>query len=49
MPAGFMRLSYDIAGNIQNHKNMLRIQVVRGLIDRNGGTIGNRFHSTVKY
>ena len=35
MSAEFMMLSHDIAGNIQNHKSMLRKQVVRGLIDRN--------------
>jgi hypothetical protein len=34
MSAEFMMLSHVIAGNIQNHKNMLRIQVVKGLIDR---------------
>jgi len=33
MSAEFMMLSHGIAGNIQNHKSMLRRQVVRGLID----------------
>ncbi len=31
-----MMLSHGIAGNIQNHKSMLRRQVVRGLIERYG-------------
>jgi hypothetical protein len=36
MSAEFMMLSHGIAGNIQNHKSMLRRQVVRGLIERYG-------------
>jgi hypothetical protein len=36
MSAEFMMLSHGIASNIQNHKSMLKIQVVRGLIDQNG-------------
>ncbi len=36
MSAEFMMLSHGIAGNIQNHKSMLRKQVVKGLIERDG-------------
>jgi hypothetical protein len=37
------------AGNIQNHKSMLRRQVVRDLIDGNRGTRENRLRTPYIY
>jgi hypothetical protein len=37
-------VSHCIAGHIRNHKNMLRIQIARDLIDGNRGTRGNSFN-----